>query len=71
LANGRKLEQDLGADYDWFDVFVRENQDVVYRLKQGQPFSISGEDGRQALALSLAVQRAALTRQMVSLPIRD
>jgi myo-inositol 2-dehydrogenase/D-chiro-inositol 1-dehydrogenase len=71
LANGRKLEQDLGVDYDWFDVFVRENHDVVHRLKLGQPFSISGEDGRQALALSLAVQRAAFTQQMVSLPIHD
>lgn len=69
LANGRVLEQDLGDDYDWFDVFVRENRDVINRLRQGQAFSVSGEDGRQALELSLAVQRAAISQQMVSLPL--
>lgn len=69
LANGSSLEVDLGDDYDWQDVFVRESQDVVNRLKRGTPFSVSGEDGRRALEISLAVQRAAQTRQMVSLPL--
>lgn len=66
LANGRHLENDLGDGYDWFDVFVRESRDVVTRLKRGEPFSISGEDGRRVLEVCLAVQRAASTQQLVS-----
>ena len=68
LANGRQLEEDLGQDYDWFDVFVRENTDIVQRVQQGLPFAISGEDGRRALMISLAVQEAAQTGQLISLP---
>jgi UDP-N-acetyl-2-amino-2-deoxyglucuronate dehydrogenase len=68
-SDGTKLEIDLGDDYDWFDVFVRESQDAVLRLSRTEPFQISAEDGRKALEISLAVQRAALTRQMVPLPL--
>ena len=69
LANGRILEEDLGDDYDWQDVFVRESQDIVNKIKHGLPFAVSGEDGRRALEISLAVQQAAQARQMVSLPL--
>ena len=68
LADGRELEEDLGQDYDWFDVFVRENTDIVQRVRQGLPFAITGEDGRRALELSLAVQEAAQTGQPITLP---
>ncbi len=68
-SDGTKLEIDLGDDYDWFDVFVRESRDAILRLGRGEPFRISAEDGRRALEISLAVQRAALTRQMVPLPL--
>jgi predicted dehydrogenase len=67
--DGTKLEIDLGDDYDWFDVFVRESQDAIQRLSCAEPFRVSAEDGRKALEISLAVQRAALTHQMVSLPL--
>ncbi|MGB6993537.1 MAG: Gfo/Idh/MocA family oxidoreductase [Thermoanaerobaculia bacterium] len=69
LANGRVLDEELGDDYDWQDVFIRESQDIVDRVKRGLPFSVSGEDGRRALEISLAVQRAAQSQQMVSLPL--
>jgi hypothetical protein len=59
---------DLGDEYDWFDVFVRESQDAIDRVRSGQPFAISGEEGRATLELGLAVQKAAMTRQMVYLP---
>ena len=71
LANGRVLDEDLGDEYDWQDVFIRESQDIVDKLKRGLPFSPSGEDGRRALEISLAVQRAAQTQQMLSLPLSD
>ncbi len=70
-VEGRRFDRDLGDNYDWFDVFVRENQDIVDRLKRGQPFSVTGEDGRQALEISLAVQKAAQTRQAVHLPLTE
>jgi UDP-N-acetyl-2-amino-2-deoxyglucuronate dehydrogenase len=68
LADGRQLDENLGDDYDWFNVFIRESQDIVDKLIQGQPFSVSGEDGRRALEISLAVQKAAQTGQLISLP---
>ena len=68
-SNGTQLEVDLGDDYDWFDVFVRESRDAIPRLSRGEPFQITAEDGRKALEISLAVQRAAITRQMVALPL--
>ena len=67
-ADGSAIQVDLGANYEWHDVFVRENKDIIQRLARGEPFAISGEDGRRALEISLAVQHAALTRQMVRLP---
>jgi predicted dehydrogenase len=69
LANGRELVEELGDDYNWFDVFVRESQDIVDLLQQGQPFSITGDDGRQALEISLAVQKAAKTGGTIPLPL--
>jgi predicted dehydrogenase len=69
IGDGQPLEVDLGEDYDWFDVFVRENADVIGRLARGEPFQVTGEDGRSALEISLAVQQAALTGRMVSLPL--
>ncbi len=69
LKNGKAIELDLGDDYDWFDVFVRESKDIIDRIAYGQDFSISGEDGRNALEISLAVQRAAITGQMIALPL--
>lgn len=69
LADGRELAEDLGDDYDWFDVFVRESRDIVRRLQQGQPFSISGDDGRRALEITLAVQKAAKTGKMIHSPL--
>jgi UDP-N-acetyl-2-amino-2-deoxyglucuronate dehydrogenase len=71
LADGRELIEDLGEDYEWFDVFVRESRDIVDRLRQGQPFSVTGEDGRNALELALSVQRAAQTGRMVLLPLAN
>jgi UDP-N-acetyl-2-amino-2-deoxyglucuronate dehydrogenase len=68
VADGRELEEDLGGDYDWFDVFVRENSDIVQRLQQGLPFAVTGDDGRRALEISLAVQKAAQTGQLIQLP---
>lgn len=68
LSNGRSLDHDLGADYDWFDTFVRESQHVIDCVRGGTPFAITGEDGRQALAVSLAVQQSAKTHQPVNLP---
>lgn len=68
-SGGKKLEIDLGDDYDWFDVFVRESRDAILRLSRGEPFQISARDGRNALEISLAVQRAAITHQMVPLPL--
>jgi myo-inositol 2-dehydrogenase/D-chiro-inositol 1-dehydrogenase len=70
-AGGKKIEIDLGDDYDWFDVFVRESRDAIERVRSGQPFAITGEDGRAALELGLAVQKAATTRQMVPLPFQE
>jgi predicted dehydrogenase len=70
-AGGKKIEINLGDDYDWFDVFVREAQDAIERVRRGQPFAITGEDGRATLELGLAVQKAAMTRRMISLPLRD
>lgn len=67
LRNGRILDEDLGDDYDWLDVFVRESQHIVDCLRYGASFSVSGEDGRRALEISLAVQQAAQTHQMVFL----
>ena len=67
LNNGRILDEDLGDNYDWLDVFIRESQHIVDCLKNGSPFAVSGEDGRRALEISLAVQQAAQTHQMVSL----
>ena len=68
VRDSQKIEIDLGDDYDWFDVFVRESQDAIERVRSGQPFAISGEEGRATLELGLAVQKAAMTRQMVFLP---
>ncbi len=68
-SNGTKLDIDLGDDYDWFDVFVRESRDAILRLSHGEPFWIGAEEGRKALEISLAVQRAATTRMMVPLPL--
>jgi predicted dehydrogenase len=70
-ANGQKIEVDLGDDYDWFDVFVRESRDAIQRVRSGQPFAITGEDGRATLELGLAVQKAAMTRQMIPLPFHE
>jgi len=67
--NGKTIAMDLGDDYDWFDVFVRESTDIIDKIKYGQDFSISGEDGRNALEISLAVQRAAISGQMIALPL--
>lgn len=67
LSNGRILDEDLGDNYDWLDVFIRESQHIVNCLKNGSQFSVSGEDGRRALEISLAVQQAAQTQQMVYL----
>lgn len=66
-ADGQELEEDLGQDYDWFDVFVRENSDIIRRVQGGLPFAVTGEDGRRALEVSLAVQKAALTGQLIPL----
>jgi predicted dehydrogenase len=71
LNDGRSLNEDLGDDYDWLDVFVRESQHVVECLRYGRPFAVSGEDGRHALEISLAVQKAAQTGRTVSLPINE
>jgi myo-inositol 2-dehydrogenase / D-chiro-inositol 1-dehydrogenase len=71
ISNGTKLEVDLGGDYDWFDVFVRESQDAITQLSRGEPFRIDAQDGRKALEISLAVQRAAITRRMVPLPLTN
>jgi myo-inositol 2-dehydrogenase/D-chiro-inositol 1-dehydrogenase len=68
-SGGKKLEIDLGDDYDWFDVFVRESRDAILHISRAEPFRISAQDGRNALEISLAVQRAAITHQMVSLPL--
>jgi len=68
-SDGKKLDIDLGEDYDWFDVFVRESRDAILRLSRAEPFRVSAYDGRKALEISLAVQRAAITRQMVPLPL--
>ena len=70
-ANGQKIDVDLGDDYDWFDVFVRESRDAIQRVRSGQPFAITGEDGRATLELGLAVQKAAMTRQMIPLPFHE
>ncbi|HMN61438.1 MAG TPA: Gfo/Idh/MocA family oxidoreductase [Anaerolinea sp.] len=70
-AGGRIIEVDLGDDYDWFDVFVRESRDAIQRVRSGQPFAITGEDGRATLELGLAVQKAAMTHRMISLPIHE
>jgi myo-inositol 2-dehydrogenase/D-chiro-inositol 1-dehydrogenase len=67
LSNGLDLDENLGEHYDWLDVFIRESQDVVNCLRNGRPFSVSGEDGRRALEISLAVQQAAQTGYPVSL----
>lgn len=69
LHNGRTIEQDLGDDYDWFDVFVRESRDVVDRVRRAEPFAVTGEDGRRALEISLAVLQAAQTERPVALPL--
>lgn len=68
-ADGTHLEIDLGEEYDWFDVFVRESKDAILRISHGEPFWIGMEEGRKALEISLAVQRAAITHQMVPLPL--
>jgi len=70
-SEGKNLEIDLGDDYDWFDVFVRESRDAIMRLDRAEAFRISAEDGRNALEVSLAVQRAAITHQMVALPRKE
>ena len=69
LSNGRTLDENLGEHYDWLDVFVRESQHIVDCVRYGRPFAVRGEDGRRALEISLAVQQAAQTHQMVSLPL--
>jgi predicted dehydrogenase len=69
LADGRDLIEDLGDDYDWFDVFVRESRDIVRRVQRGQLFSVTGEDGRRVLAITLAVQKAAQTGESVTMPL--
>jgi predicted dehydrogenase len=71
VANGKKIDIHLGDDYDWSDVFVRESRDAIGRVRSGQPFAITGEDGRATLELGLAMQKAALTRQMISLPYQE
>ena len=68
-SNGKRLEINLGEDYDWFDVFVRESRDAISRLSRAEPFQIGALDGRRSLEIGLAVQRAAMTRQMVKLPM--
>lgn len=70
-AGGRTLETNLGDGYNWQEVFIMETRDAVSRLSHGEPFSVSGEDGRRALEISLAVQQAALTHQMVTLPLQN
>ena len=67
LSNGRTLDEDLGDNYNWLDVFVRESQHIVDSLRYGSSFAVSGEDGRRALEISLAVQQAAQTKQLVTL----
>lgn len=67
LRDGSLLEKDLGEDYDWLDVFIRESQHLVDCLRDGRPFAVTGEDGRRALEISLAVQKAAQSGQLVSL----
>jgi myo-inositol 2-dehydrogenase/D-chiro-inositol 1-dehydrogenase len=71
LAGGKKIDINLGDDYDWEDVFVRESRDAIERVRSGQPFAITGEDGRATLELGLAVQKAAITRQRISLPLQE
>jgi len=71
IAGGKKIDINLGDDYDWFDVFVRESRDAIERVRSGQPFAITGEDGRATLELGLAVQKAAMTRRMISFPLQE
>ena len=71
LAGEKKIEINLGDDYDWEDVFVRESRDAIERVRTGQPFAITGEDGRATLELGLAVQKAAMTRRMIALPLQE
>lgn len=69
LHDGRRFDHHLGDDYDWFDVFVRESQDVIGRVRGGEPFAVTGEDGLRALELSCAALQAARQQQPVSLPL--
>lgn len=71
IASGEKIDIHLGDDYDWQDVFIRESRDAIGRVRSGQPFAITGEDGRATLELGLAVQNAAMTHQMISLPFAE
>lgn len=64
---GQRWEVNLGEDYDWFDVFVRQSRHFLECLQQGKPFAVSGEDGLRALEVSLAVQRSALIHQLIEL----
>jgi hypothetical protein len=38
-------------------------------LQHGRPFSVTGDDGRRALEISLAVHKAAQTGQTIPLPL--
>jgi predicted dehydrogenase len=67
--DGRVVNRHLGDDYDWFDVFVRESQDVIDCVRRGDTFTITGEDGRRALELSVATLHAAQQVRPVSLPL--
>jgi myo-inositol 2-dehydrogenase/D-chiro-inositol 1-dehydrogenase len=69
LHDGRQIAQNLNDDYDWFDVFVRESRDVIDRVRRGEPFAVTGEDGRRALEISLAALQAAQTERSIALPL--
>lgn len=59
----------LGDNYDWFDVFVRQSQHVLECVRNGKSFGVTGEDGLQALEISLTVQESALTGKTIDMEI--
>jgi scyllo-inositol 2-dehydrogenase (NAD+) len=48
------------------DAYVAELQDFVHGVAERRPPAVTGEDGRRALAIALAAERAAATAQPVT-----
>jgi predicted dehydrogenase len=61
------LRHERDNDRDWGTSFVQSGRHFIDALRSGQPPKLSGEEGREVLAITLAVQEAARTGCRVEL----